>query len=68
MNDSTFFNTDFLSNNDKAEKAHEESQSQNKENNKLNPSSQSIKAILDYSKAVSIRKSNEMGFIENVLN
>lgn len=32
------------------------------------PSEQAVENILNYSKALSIRKSNEIGFIENVLN
>lgn len=36
--------------------------------NQVSPKQESINRILDYSKSLSIRKSNQIGFIENVLN
>ncbi|KAA3648985.1 MAG: hypothetical protein DWP98_07925 [Bacteroidetes bacterium] len=36
--------------------------------NQVSPNANSINNILNYSKALSIRKSKQVGFIENVLN
>ncbi len=36
--------------------------------NQVSPNVKSIRNILDYSKALSIRESSQLGFIENVLN
>lgn len=36
--------------------------------NQVSPNEVSINKILDYSKALSIRESKQLGFIENVLN
>lgn len=36
--------------------------------NQVSPNVKSIRNILDYSKALSIRETSQLGFIENVLN
>lgn len=65
MNDSTFLNSNTTSN------LNQSADSTNKDevkSNKLEPSQSSINNILSYSKAISVRRSEEMGFIENILN
>lgn len=65
MNDSTFLNSNTTSN------LNQSADSTNKDevkSNKLEPSQSSIYNILSYSKAISVRRSEEMGFIENILN
>jgi hypothetical protein len=39
-----------------------------KENELTQPAKQSVENILGYSKALSVRKSEKLGFIENLLN
>ena len=66
MNDFTFFDYQELTENEKSlsKILH---LSEEKEIQKM-PSEESINNILAYSKALSIRRSEELGFIENVLN
>lgn len=66
MNHFTFFDFHELN---KEEKALNKLFNKNKpEENTLSPSKISIDKILNYSKALSIRKSNQLGTIEHLLN
>lgn len=54
---------------DQAKKSKEESLEElNNQDLKITPRKQIVNNILNYSKAFSIRKSSEIGFIENLLN
>lgn len=65
MNDSTFLNSNTTSNYKHSADSTNKDEVKSKQ---LEPSKISIRNILNYSKAVSIRKSSELGFIENLLN
>lgn len=69
MNDSTFSNSEFQKLH-QAEEALNEffSEKVNEPRTVKNPSKESIDNILAYSKALSVRKSNQVDFIENILN
>mgnify|MGYP001580987121 CR=1 FL=1 len=64
MENSTPLNLNYIQNiNDEIDKIFK-----NENDNQVSPDAKSIRNILDYSKALSIRESNQLGFIENVLN
>lgn len=64
MENSTHLNPSYIQNiNDEIDRyIHQENK------NQVSPSKVSINNILNYSKALSIRKSKNVGYIENVLN
>lgn len=39
-----------------------------KEESKLKPSEQAVKNVLNYSRALNVKPSNHIGFIENLMN
>lgn len=69
MNDSTFSFSDFQNLKEAEDSLHRQINSQQEENSEMNsPKQNSVNNILAYSKAISIRKSEQTGFIENLLN
>ena len=66
MNDFTFFDFKKLTENEKTLSKLLLLDNE-KESTKV-PNQQSINNILAYSKAISVRKSDQLGFIENILN
>lgn len=65
MNDSTFLNSNTTSNfNQSPESKHKDQD----KFNKLEPSIHSVQNILNYSKAISVRKTEDIGFVEHLLN
>lgn len=68
MSDSTFSNSDYKKLN-QDEKSLSKLLSEDKQQEGVfKPSKRSIQSILAYSKALSIRKSQQISFIENLLN
>jgi len=66
MNDSTFFDQQHLNELKKQEKALNDLL-KNKANNQK-PKKESVNNILAYSKAVSVRHTDQLGYIEQLLN
>jgi len=68
MSDSTFSNSDFKKLHQDEESLNRSLRDEKKGKGVKKPSKESIKNILAYSKALSVRKSNQVDFIENILN
>ncbi len=68
MSDSTFSNSDFKKLNQEEEALNKLLADELKEAKLNKPSSESLHNILAYSKALSVRKSTQVDFIENILN
>jgi len=68
MSDSTFSNSDYKKLNQAEESLNKLLSENASEADHQKPTKQSVNNILAYSKALSLRKSKQVDFIENILN